>query len=466
MNPTPAHLSAPPSRLSFPLRATPLLATVCLAAFVCAVPAEAQPAQDARAIAFAQQLGDAFASVAERSADSVVSIQVEAQRRGRYRGQSETVRGGGSGVVFRADGHILTNNHVVGTASAIQVRLHDGRTFPAEIVGTDPATDLAVIKIEATGLPAARFARREGIRVGEWAIAVGSPFGLDYTVTAGIVSALGRGGVGMNEIEDYVQTDASINPGNSGGPLLNLRGEVIGINTMIVGRSSGIGFAVVSELADQVAGQIIDGGEVRRAYVGVSFQELTPALARHVQAPPNTRGALVAGVDPEGPAAGSGLQAGDVITRVNGTRLETTNDLIRRVLASPIGATLELAVIRGGRDRVIQVQTSERPGVEDSTQPSQTPPSHDRFGLSLEGGRRGVRVAGVQEGSVASRAGLVQDDVIVAADRRRVRDPRAVHAALRDGSALLRVQRGRGALFISIQTRPTTPARGTARHGR
>lgn len=432
---------------------TALLAAPFVASLVMsAAPVSAQPAQDARAIAFATQLGDAFASVAERSADSVVSIQVEAQRRGRYFGRSETVRGGGSGVVFRADGHILTNNHVVGTASAIEVRLHDGRTFPAEIVGTDPATDLAVIKIEASGLPAASFARRDAIRVGEWAVAVGSPFGLDYTVTAGIVSALGRGGVGMNEIEDYVQTDASINPGNSGGPLLNLRGEVIGINTMIVGRGSGIGFAVVSELADQVAGQIIDGGEVRRAYVGVSFQELTPALARHVRAPPNTRGALVAGVDPDGPAAGSGLQAGDVITRVNGSPLQATNDLIRRVLASPIGATLRLSVIRDGRARTIQVQTGQRPSASEETRPSRTP-QPDRFGMVLEAGRRGVRVVGVQAGSPAGRAGLMQNDVIVAADRRRVREPRAIHAALRDGDVLLRVQRGRGALFISIRTR-------------
>lgn len=415
--------------------------------------AEAQPAQDARAIAFAQQLGDAFASVAERSADSVVSIQVQAQRRGRYYGQSETVRGGGSGVVFRADGHILTNNHVVGTASSIEVRLHDGRTFPAQVVGTDPATDLAVIKIDASGLPAARFANRDAIRVGEWAIAVGSPFGLDYTVTAGIVSALGRGGVGMNEIEDYVQTDASINPGNSGGPLLNLRGEVIGINTMIVGRGSGIGFAVVSELANQVAGQIIEGGEVRRAYVGVSFQELTPALARHVHAPSNTRGALVAGVDPDGPAAGSGLQAGDVITRVNGAPLQATHDLIRRVLASPIGATLRLSVIREGRTQTIEVQTGERPGAGDESGAQATPRAPDRFGMSLEPSRQGVRVVAVADGSVASRAGLVPNDVIVAADRRRVRDPRELRAALRDGNATLHVQRGRGALYISIRTR-------------
>lgn len=434
-------------------RLLPLLAACLATALVVdAAPAHAQRNQDRRAIAFAQQLGDAFASVAERSADSVVSIQVEAQRRSRSYGRTETVRGGGSGVVFRSDGHILTNNHVVGTATAIQVRLHDGRTFPAEIVGTDPATDLAVIKIETTGLPAARFARREGIRVGEWAIAVGSPFGLDYTVTAGIVSALGRGGVGMNEIEDYVQTDASINPGNSGGPLLNLRGEVIGINTMIVGRGSGIGFAVVSELADQVAGQIIDGGRVRRAYMGVSFQELTPALARHVQAPPDTRGALVAGVDPDGPAASSGLQAGDVITRVNGALLPASGDLIRRVLASPIGATLRLSVLRAGRAQTIRVQTSERPGASGETA-AQDPRPLGRFGMSLEAGRRGVRVAGVQDGSIAARAGLRPNDVIVEADRRRVQQPQAVRAALRDGSALLRVQRGRGALFISIRTR-------------
>ncbi|MEM7607281.1 MAG: trypsin-like peptidase domain-containing protein [Myxococcota bacterium] len=435
------------------------LSTLALATGLLATPAFAQrtpaprqeAAQSAESIRFAQALGDAFATVAERSSPSVVSIRVEAQRRPAAFGMGGgTVRGGGSGVIFSDDGLILTNNHVVGSATAIQVRLHDGRTFPAEIVGTDAATDLALIRIEATDLPAATFASRSSIRVGEWAIAVGSPFGLDYTVTAGIVSAIGRAGVGMNEIEDYIQTDASINPGNSGGPLLNLRGEVIGINTMIVGRGSGIGFAVTSELAERVATQLASNdGRVRRAYIGVSFQDLTPDLAAQIGVPQNTRGALVAGIDPDGPSASSNLRTGDIITHVNGTALTATGDLIRRVLAAPIGSTLRVRVLREGRSRGLRLQTAERPSRDERAR--RNAPEPDRYGLSLQNNRRGVRVLAVQPQSIAGRAGLMMGDLIVEADRRHVRRARDVHRALRDGEALLRVVRGRGALFISIR---------------
>lgn len=423
----------------------------------------AQPRAPESGLAFAQQLGDAFATVAERTSPSVVSIRVEVHqaRPAAFGLGDQVVRGGGSGVVLRSDGHILTNNHVVGQAARIEVRLHDGRTFPARIVGTDPATDLAVIKIDATDLPAATFASRERIRVGEWAVAVGSPFGLDYTVTAGIVSALGRGGVGMNEIEDYVQTDASINPGNSGGPLVNLRGEVIGINTMIVGRNSGIGFAVVSELAEQVGTQIIDGGEVRRAYIGVSFQDLTPALAAQVGVPDGTRGALVAGIEPGGPAASAGLRAGDVIVAVGGQPLPQTGDLIRRVLAARVGSEMQFTVLRRGRRQEVTVRTAERP----SRQARATPevPEAGPYGLSLDGLSRsearrarlrsGVIVRGVEAGSIAARAGLLAGDIIVEADRRPVGQPAQVRAALEDGEVLLRLRRGRGALFVAFRTR-------------
>ena len=175
----------------------------------------------------------------------------------------------GSGVVFTPDGAILTNNHVVEEALTINVRLRDGRYLPARLVGRDPATDLAVVKVDATGLTPAKFADSDAARVGEWVVAIGSPFGLGYTVTAGVLSAKGRGGLGMNAIEDYLQTDASINPGNSGGPLCNLQGDVLGINTMIVGRGQGIGFAVPSNLAQRVAAQILKTGHVSRAWLGV-----------------------------------------------------------------------------------------------------------------------------------------------------------------------------------------------------
>ena len=238
-----------------------------------------------RAVAFETALTD----VAESVSPSVVSIQVEVTRPQNEglpfffgsQGRGGIVRGGGSGIILRPDGYILTNNHVVNQASRIEVRLKNGKSFPAKLVGADSATDLAMLKIDARNLPQAEFGSSEKARVGQFVIAIGSPFGLDYTVTTGVLSAKGRGGIGANEIEDYLQTDASINPGNSGGPLVNLQGRVLGINTMIIGRGSGIGFAIPAEIAQRVARQLIDNGTVKRAWLGVSFQELTPELAAH-----------------------------------------------------------------------------------------------------------------------------------------------------------------------------------------
>lgn len=452
-----------------PLTLLPVLALTLSAP---ALAQDAPSAREQRAIEFAESLGDAFASVAHRLSDSVVSIRVEVPGRpsgihALLGGESQRViRGGGSGVVFRADGHILTNNHVVGNARRIEVRLRDGRTFPAEVVGTDPATDLAVIKIDEGDLPAARFAPRDRIRPGEWAVAIGSPFGLDYTVTAGVVSAVGRGGVGMNEIEDYVQTDASINPGNSGGPLVNLRGEVIGINTMIVGRGTGIGFAVVSELAEQVASQIIDTGRVRRAYLGVSFQELTPALVQQMGLAAGTSGALIAGVEPDGPADQAGLRAGDVVTRVDGHALGDSQDLFRRVIATRVGEPMRLTAIRDGRQRTFTVTTGVRPSGDSPRarrSRGQAPATGSEAGLALQaltrqdarrrGLRGGVLVRQIRPRSPAARAGLLPGDVILEADRRRVGRPEQVQQALRDGRALLRIKRGRGLLYVPLRVR-------------
>ena len=353
------------TRFVAPRLAAPVLLGAAALFALPPAPAEAGPEEERNAnIAFATRLGDAFASVAERASASVVSIRVEARRVGQAtpfgRIPGGVQRGGGSGVIVRADGYVLTNNHVVNGASRIVVSLRDGREFPAEVVGVDPATDLAVVRIQATGLRAATFAERSGIRVGEWAVAIGSPFGLDYSVTAGIVSAVGRG-VGMNEIEDYVQTDASINPGNSGGALVNLRGEVIGINTMIVGRGSGIGFAVVSDLAERVAEQLIAGGRVRRAYLGVSYQPLTPALNQRLGLPESTRGARIGRVEDGGPAARAGLRPDDVIVAIDGAALEDGNALVQRIVRTRIGDRLRLTILRQGQPRQVEVTTAERP---------------------------------------------------------------------------------------------------------
>lgn len=425
----------------------------------------------------ARQLGDTFANVAERASRSVVTISVEVRRAqqqqhpfGFFFGQpgagdsGEFARGGGSGIVMRADGVILTNNHVVKDAVRIDVVLRDGRKFRARVMGTDEATDLAVLKIEASGLPAIAFANSSRARVGEWVLAIGSPFGLDYTLTAGVLSATGRGGIGANEIEDYLQTDASINPGNSGGPLINLNGEVLGINTMIIGRNSGIGFAIPSNLARSVADQLAEGGVVRRAWIGVAFQELTPELASSLGSGA-TRGALVSSVSSNGPASKAGVQPGDVVTSVNDQPVGEGRDLLRAVLSHRVGATLRLGILRDGQRSTLSLTTAERPGEGSHAtrnRPERRAAPAGGFGLALEPltpdaarrlGYRGdgkVVVADVTQGSAADRAELRRGDVIVTADRSPVRDPRDVVNALSDGRALLRVERGQAAYFVVL----------------
>ncbi len=267
----------------------------------------------------ARRLSDAFAAVAEKASPSVVQIEVTVREQTQqvvrwYKNPQATEtpvqRGMGSGVIFNADGAILTNNHVVEDALSITVRLRDGRILAARLLGRDPATDLAVIHVDAKNLMPAKFADSDSVRVGEWVVAIGSPFGLGYTVTTGVVSAKGRGGVGVNSVEDYLQTDASINPGNSGGPLVNLDGQVLGINTMIVGRGQGIGFAVPSNLARRTADQLVKGGRVQRAWIGVGIQDVTPEIAPELKIDPPA-GALVNSVAADGPGARAQLRPGD-----------------------------------------------------------------------------------------------------------------------------------------------------------
>ena len=263
-------------------------------------------------------------------------------------------------AILSADGAILTNNHVVENASRITVALQDGRRLNAKVVGTDPATDLAVLKIDAKGLPALKFADSDRAQVGEWVIAIGSPFGLDYTITAGVLSAKGRGGMGANEIEDYLQTDASINPGNSGGPLIDLDGNVLGINTMIIGHASGIGFAIPSNLARKVGMELLQKGDVSRAWIGVFMQELTPELASGFGVQ-RTRGALVTELAPNGPAAKAGVRPGDIIIEIQGREVRESRDLLRAVLQYPVGEKLAVTVLRDGGQHKLQVVTAARP---------------------------------------------------------------------------------------------------------
>jgi serine protease Do len=422
----------------------------------------------------ASQLSDAFVSVAEHVSPSVVTIKVEAKQeipqifRNPLFGlpnqdQGGVVKGSGSGVIFRSDGAILTNNHVVEHATRINVVLHDGRVLRAKVAGADPAVDLAVLKIEANALPAASFADSSKARVGEWVLAIGAPFGLDYTLTAGVLSAKGRG-IGANEIEDYLQTDASINPGNSGGPLVNLAGEVLGINTMIIG-GSGIGFAIPSNLARQVGEQLLASGKVRRAWIGVAFQELSPELAKSL-GKNDTHGALVSNVVPQGPASRAGIKAGDIIESVDNDTVGEGKDLLRAVLQKPVGNEVTVGVRRDGKLQTLKLKTAERPAdLRNGGHPSvddNTSSAPSELGLKLQmltpeiaaeldyKGNGKVVVAAVRPGSPADAAGLTTGDVIAEADRHPVNKPQDIISAISDGKVLLRVERKSGSFFTVL----------------
>lgn len=444
------------------------LSLFCMTLLGCSTLASADPVASPRhqaAIGQAEQLSEAFSLVAEQASPAVVSIRVEAQRSvshfffGR---QPSPAMKGGSGFIFRSDGAVLTNNHVVENAERIDVVLQDGRSFQAELVGTDPATDLAVLKVHATNLPYMTFANSDKARVGQWVVAIGSPFGLDYTLTVGVVSAVGRG-LGANEIEDYLQTDASINPGNSGGPLMNLAGKVLGINTIIVGpTSAGVGFAIPSNLAKRVAEQLLTKGSVQRAWIGVSFQELTPDLAKSFGTKAKG-GALVASVVEDGPAQKAGIRAGDIIEKVDDVRVEEGRDLLREVLEKDVGQTVTLTILRGKRRRTLTLTTGERPGSGKSARLEQDESDlQSGFGLSVQSlnpqlarrldyrGKGQVVVTDVDNSGVAARAGIKPGDVILRADNKKVQTPEDVADALKDGAAVLLIEREGSTRFFAL----------------
>ncbi len=420
----------------------------------------------------ARRLSDAFVNVAERVSPSVVQIDVTTREpnsdpmmRMMLGNETPIARGTGSGVVFTADGAILTNNHVVDGAVTINVHLRDGRFLPARLLGRDPAADLAVVKVDAQGLVAARFADSDASRVGEMVVAIGSPFGLGYTVTTGVLSAKGRGGIGMNAIEDYLQTDASINPGNSGGPLCNLDGQVLGINTMIVGRGSGIGFAVPSTLARRVADQILRTGHVTRAWIGVGTQDLTPDLATALKVDARG-GALVNYVGPNTPAATAHLKPGDLIAGVAGKTIHDSHELIREVLQHDAGQAVSLEVVREGHRYGTQITLAARPQEnvppapiqQQQTQPQQqgmgltirdiTPEQARSIGLSA---KPVAIVATVIPGSSADRAGIKANDVIVEADGIVEPSTAQVQQAAQDGVVVMRIRRDDATFYTALR---------------
>ncbi|MFN2420186.1 MAG: Do family serine endopeptidase [Gemmatimonadota bacterium] len=341
-------------------------------------------------------IGNAFTQIAQEVTPAVVSVQSDRviSRRslqdfdfGPFEDffdfespqapqEPQPVQGSGSGVIVRPDGYIATNNHVVQGAQRVRVVLNDGRTFDAQVVGRDPSTDIAVLKIEADGLPVARLAADGDVQVGEWVLAFGNPFGLDFTMTAGIVSAMGRGNLPLPRetnyaIQDFIQTDAAINPGNSGGPLVNIDGDVVGINTAIASRTGayqGYGFAIPVAIVRRVMDELIETGEVRRAVLGVSIQPVTPLDAEALDLP-RVAGVLVADYDDSvqpNPARRAGLQPGDVVLEVDGRQVDTVSALQQAVAFHDPGDTVELTVWRDGDDRKIEVQLGERPRIEEA----------------------------------------------------------------------------------------------------
>ncbi|HRX69946.1 MAG: DegQ family serine endoprotease [Candidatus Competibacteraceae bacterium] len=366
----------------------------------------------------------------------------------------------GSGVVVDARrGYVITNHHVVEGASTITVTLNDGRQLDAKVIGSDPESDVAVIRIPSENLTALPLADSDRLRVGDFVVAIGNPFGLGQTVTSGIVSALGRTGLGIQGYEDFIQTDASINPGNSGGALVNLRGELVGVNTAIIapgGGNVGIGFAIPSNMVSRLMNQIIEHGSVRRGQLGVSAQDLTPELARAFNIPAN-QGAVIAQVVPRSAAARAGLREGDVVLRVNDRPIRDSNSLRNAVGLLEIGASVQLDILRDGRPLTIKAKVGEYvpdKAEGDDLNPRLAGAVFEDIGPNspLAGKVQGVRVARVESGSPAAQAGLRSNDVITAINRRRVSSTDELRRIAADNNTLMiNLIRGRGELLLVLR---------------
>ncbi len=384
----------------------------------------------------------------------------------------------GSGVIVSADGYIVTNNHVVAKAQEIKVLLSDKREFTGKVVGTDPKTDVAVIKISATNLPTIPWGDSGKLEVGEYVLAVGNPFGLNQTVTMGIVSALGRADVGITDYEDFIQTDAAINPGNSGGALVNTRGELVGMNTAIFSRTGGyqgIGFAVPSTLIRTVMDSLIKTGKVVRGYLGVTIAPVTPAIAKHMGLK-ETRGAFVQEVLPDSPAGKAGVQDGDVIVGFNGKPIDSPTTLRNTVAQTGIGKTVKLDLLRDGKSVTAEVRVVEQP--KDFGQ-AEAPDEEEEGGepgaagtvlsdievraltpeiaeqLNLPKGASGVVIAAVAGDSPAARTGISRGDVIVEINRMAVRNvadfKRLAARVGKNDSVMLRLLRNGRKMYVVLE---------------
>jgi serine protease Do len=362
-----------------------------------------------------------------------------------------------------AKGYVLTNYHVVAGAEKISIHLFDGRELKGTVRGTDSRTDLAVVHVEAADLPVATLGDSDKIQVGEWAIAIGSPFGLEETVTVGVISAKGRSGLGTGNYEDFIQTDASINPGNSGGPLVNIDGEVIGINAMIIQPGQGIGFAIPINLAKTIMVELIKTGKVIRPWVGIGLQDITSDLMKFFNLKEKT-GALISQVYGGSPAEKAGLKEGDVVIEIDGVKITNSQDVVREVLKKQVGQKVSFVILREGKRTEISLTTAQMPEKIGEREP--TKPEKEWFGLRVSNvtpeiakqlglkKTEGVVIAGVEPNSVAQRAGLRVGDMILEVNRQKVlseNDYRSVMEKVKpEQSILFLIDREGSTFFVTL----------------
>lgn len=455
-------------------------------------------AEQEQGIETLRKLGKAFATIAKQASPAVVSVKVEKttvrqyntipdwpfgqpfspfeddlfdffrrdlpRRQPRQRKYRQTAQG--SGFIISADGYILTNNHVVGGADKVTVKLLDGREFDANTIGTDPESDVALIRIDATDLHSLELADSDNIEVGEWVLAIGNPFGLGHTVTAGIVSGKGRSNVGLTTYEDFIQTDAAINPGNSGGPLINLDGKVVGINAAIIGPGGniGIGFAIPVNMAKAIYPQLKEGGTVVRGFLGVAIQSLTPDFAKAFGLEEDVKGVLVPEVHKDSSADKAGIKPGDIIVEFDGQPVETAKQLQNKVAMLKPGTKVEMTALRNGKRMTFTVELGERPSAGGVA--GEKPRALEKLGLAVGNltddlARRfgyqdlsGVIVTAVEPGSIAASAGITQGSLITELNRKKITNTKefnqAVTEAAEKGSLLMLVKQGKNALYVMI----------------
>ena len=368
----------------------------------------------------------------------------------------------GSGVIVdAAKGYVLTNNHVIKNAQQILVTLKDRRQLEAKLIGTDPGTDIALLKIDAKDLTAVAIGDSDALNVGDFVVAIGNPFGLGQTVTSGIVSALGRTGLNIEGYEDFIQTDASINPGNSGGALIDLNGNLIGINTAIIGPSGGnvgIGFAVPTNMAKQVMDQLVKNGEVRRGRVGLETKDVTPDLAKALKVGANTPCAVITNVEPDSPAEKAGLKPRDVIISMNGKPIRGSFDVRNRIGLVPVGEQVEFKYLRGGATKTAKVKV-ERPhqvlGASGESLPQLAGAAVSNIvrGMPMYGRVEGVIVVGIDPGSPAWQHGLRPGDIILGVNRKKSRSVKELTGMLRsiEGQVGLYILRGDSTIVIVVR---------------